>query len=433
MRFFKTLFPALLIIILIASPSSSTNQTPDSAGVKGPKVIYRPLESGMLEPVEDELPPLPVIKLKNKTYRNKIVAVQVLLFDCETMAAVEQRIIKLKKSGVNTLIFRVFHNKGDRFYPFAAAKNSRGVYFKSRNAPIVDDILGDVANIAHQNDMDIYAWMTTRYANYGVEGKREWQGRGYDLNSRQYSKIKGLNLFNRDAKNHIISIYKDLAAYDIDGILFQDDLVLKHTEGFSNDARMAYSKEHSRAPDPDKFYRSTFRNNAGREIVMSYGEDFWDWSRWKNRALLGVAKEIMDNVRVINPDMKFAINLMYEAAIKPKEALAWLSQDLDEAVKTGFDLYAIMAYHRQIGEELGIKDSSLDAVMGELTANTIKKVGDPDKALIKLQIADWRDNRKLPYEEMRRFMKILRDNGATSYAFVPYYDDFDFRKLARNM
>ena len=376
---------------------------------------------------DDKVPSLPVYRL---TKNEKMVAVQVLLFNCPTLLEVEGKIKQLKKAGVNTLIFRVFQNRGDRFYPFASPESDVGVYFNSAHAPVVDDILGDLARISRANDMKIFAWMTTKYADYGVENKKGWQAVKYDLESERFARAKGLNLFRRDVKNHLENLYRDLAAYDIDGILFQDDLVLRHTEGFSLDARRAFAGEFGFMPNPQAFYKDMFTSDDGRRMVSSYGDDFWKWSRWKNRALLDVASGIMKEIKSVKPDMKFAINLMYEAAISPENALAWLSQDLGEAVKTGFDLYAIMAYHRQIASELNVKGIALDSLMSKLVENTLKKVKDPSKVLIKLQITDWESQEVVSPEEINRMLKLINKKGSPGLAFVPYRDSFDFSKVA---
>ena len=74
---------------------------------------------------------------------------------------------------MDTLILRVFQNKGDRMYQFVTPRREEGVYFKTEYAPVVDDILGKVTEIAHRNGLEIFAWMTTRYANYGLEAHPE--------------------------------------------------------------------------------------------------------------------------------------------------------------------------------------------------------------------------------------------------------------------
>jgi len=372
------------------------------------------------------MPDLPVVKLSRT---RRLSAVQVLFFDCKTLEEVETEVAALKKAGVNTLIFRVFQNRGDRIYPFAKGKAKSGVYFKTSRAPVVDDLLGDMVEIGHRHGVDVYAWMTTRYADYGVEDMGRWQAGGYDLESGKYERAKGLNLFHPGVRKHLLGLYEDLAGYKIDGILFQDDLVLRHTEGFSQEAREAYALKFGGMPAPSSLYNGVYKDKGGRYRVGSYSDEFWEWSRWKNEKILDLAEGIMRHVKGIRPDMKFAINMMYEAALKPDKALAWLSQDLDAAVERGFDYYALMAYHRQMGEELSVSGDELAVIMGRLVEETLKRVGDPDRALIKLQIADWKTGEVIPYGEMKGILGSVRNSGATSLAFVPYRQEFDLSRL----
>ena len=148
---------------------------------------------------------------------------------------------------------------------------------------------------------------------------------------------------------------------------------------------------------------------------------------------MSLASEIMTESKAINSEIKFAINLMYEAALKPREALAWLSQDLEEAVKTGFDYYAIMAYHIQMGEELGLEGEKLYSALARLVENALSKIDDPEKLIIKLQIADWKSKKRVSHNEINRILKIVKAKGNTSIAFVPYYGRFDFNKLSPSL
>ena len=360
----------------------------------------------------------------------RITAVQVLLFDCSTMKDVESRIAVLKRAGFDTLIFRVFHNEGDRFYEFSERNSDRGVYFKTDHAPVVDDILGEIAAISHRKGMKIFAWMTTRYADYGVEDRPGWQAAGYDLKRGVITRAKGLNLFNGEVRDHLKALYRDLARYDIDGILFQDDLVFRHTEGFSPEARRGFTDFYGRPPEPRMLYREVHVGKDGNVRVSTYGDRFWEWSRWKNRILLDVAGEIMKEVRRVRPDMLFALNLMYEAVLSPKNALAWLSQDLEEALDMEFDYFAVMAYHRQIGRELGMGGETLERTMKRLVERSLQVIGDPDRALIKVQIMDWKSEEVLPAGEVGRILGIVKGNGAGSIALVPYKSGFDFNSIS---
>ena len=93
----------------------------------------------------------------------KVIAAQVLLFKSSTYEELEKEMAAMKASGVNIVIVRVFHNKGDRYHGFASqSKHQTGVYFKSSVAPVIDDVLTRIIDIGHRQGLLVYAWMTGR-------------------------------------------------------------------------------------------------------------------------------------------------------------------------------------------------------------------------------------------------------------------------------
>lgn len=374
-------------------------------------------------------------KLKKKQYpvipapdimpsrRQGLKAVQVMFFEGKSVGEIENEIIRLKDSGVDTIIVRVFHNSGDRYYPFAEKKAEKGVYFRTAHAPFVDDILHPILEAAHRSGIKVFAWMTTRYADYGIEEKDELSCKAYDMETGGIKRCKGLDLFNEKAIKRLESIYSDLADYAIDGILFQDDLVLRHNEGYGRYAEALFRKDIGLKLDPSGFY---LKNANGG---VHYSERFWVWASWKNRRLLTVAERLRDTVKKKNPEIKFALNLMYESVTNPPFALAWLSQNLEAAKSVGFDYYSIMAYHRQMGEELGKGPEAIKGMIGKMVEDAVFSVGEPDKVLIKLQTVDWKTGKPLMDGEVVELIRDIKETGGVSLAVVPYRGDFPFYEL----
>jgi len=350
-------------------------------------------------------------------------AVQVMLFEGVNYGEIDGELARLKAAGVDTVIVRAFHNPGDRYYPSVKSTVKQGVYFKTAGAPVVEDILGELAGLAHSNGLKIFAWMTTRYADYGVEDDPSLACKKYDLESGEMVRCRGLDLFNPAAVARLETIYSDLASYDIDGILFQDDLVLRHTEGFGPHMDKLFAEETGLSAVPDKLYG---RTDAGR---LYYTELFWEWASWKNKRLLTVAETLRTAVREKRPDAKFAINLMYESVTNPPYALAWLSQNLDAAVASGFDYYSIMAYHRQMSTELDKDPEAIRAMIGRMVTGAAAAVPDPGSVLIKLQTIDWATGKALSDSEVVGLLRQVKSTGAVSVAVVPYRGDFPFYEL----
>ncbi|MCK5235355.1 MAG: hypothetical protein KAR06_00105, partial [Deltaproteobacteria bacterium] len=207
-------------------------------------------------------------------------------------------------------------------------------------------------------------------------------------------------------------------------ILFQDDLVLKHTEGYGDSAGKLYFKEMGKRMDPDKMYI-----RIEGEKYVRYTPEFWEWSSWKNRRLLFVAKSLMETARKENPGIRFALNLMYESVVNPSQALAWLSQDLRGAVKVGFDYYSIMAYHRQMATELNKGHKEVLALIEEMAEEAQRRVGLSASVLMKIQTVDWETGEELSGREVAYLINTLKRRGV-SIAVFPYRRLLPFDELA---
>jgi len=291
---------------------------------------------------------------------------------------------------------------------------------------VVADIMPALAELAHRNGLKIFAWMTTRYADYGIEERAALACSAVDVRTGEPYRCKGLDLFNEEAVRHIERIYADLARVDIDGILFQDDLVLRHGEGFGPSAEAAFLRDTGRVLTPKALYVT----EAGSSKVH-YTPLFWRWAAYKNKRLLEVATRLRRVVRKTRPDARFAINLMYENLTNPAYALAWLSQDLEESMNAGFDYYSVMAYHRQMATELGLQYSEVRAMIERMVTDATAVVGSPDKVLIKIQTVDWDTGRPLLDSEVVSFIRSVRSTGDVSLAVVPYRSGFPFFELGR--
>jgi tetratricopeptide (TPR) repeat protein len=362
------------------------------------------------------------------------ICVQAAYFEGKTLEEVEKRMRELKNAGVNTIILRVFQNRGDRMYPFVTASHEEGVYFKTVYAPLVDDLLGKFAEIVHRNGLEIFAWMTTRYANYGLEGSPGYRCMRYDFETKKMEMARGFNLFHPEVLKRLEGLFRDLGRYPIDGILFQDDLILRHDEDFSPEANQAFLEEFGYLPDPEVFYIDPYRSEPGKYYVKAYTDRFWTWANWKNRWLMIVAKRLMEASRESNPNLQFAINLYFEAVLNDFNGVAWFSQTLSGALKNNFDYYAIMAYHRQAMKNRNIEVREAIGLMAEAAQKAIEGVGDPSRVLMKLWILDWNRNEAVSYalapqKEIEEILTAILNLGKVSLAFVPYIDPFPLHSL----
>lgn len=356
-----------------------------------------------------------------KWYPNqRLLAAQVLIFKCQSYKEVEESIIELKSTGINTLIVRAFQNRGDRMHGFARPQSQVGVYFESANAKVVDPLLARIVSIGQRHGLKVFAWMETRKMPLILNEPSRAQALRYDFDKRGFIPMPMWSIFAKQVEERLMALYQDVVRTGIDGILFQDDLIMYQYEDFSAEAVALFERETGETLSPTRLYLSLYKSSKGRWYVREYSDTFWSWSRWKNQKLLAFTNKLISAAKSVNPRIKFALNFMYESVTDPDNALAWLSQDLEKSTKLPLDFYAIMAYHRQMKKELQLSDEETYEKIATMTAKLLKLFEDPKKILMKIQIRDWDTLQQIPLFEVSEVLKRINSQGRVSLAFVPY-------------
>ncbi len=356
-------------------------------------------------------------------------AAQILTFGCENWEEVNLRFREFREAGINTVIVRVFHNPGDRVYRFANAGAGSGVYFNTSACPVVDDVLGRLCAYAHYNGLRLHAWITTRKADYGIS-TTEHNVMAYDFATGKARKEYGLSPLIPETREYLSRLFSDLARYPIDGILLQDDLILRHNEGFQRSACQEYYRETGKSPNPKFFYKGIRRTSSGRWVVDSYTDEFWAWTRWKNGRILDLIEHLADVVHRRRPGIPIGMNCYYEAITNPKGALAWLSQDIFQASERQIDYFALMFYHRQIGQELGLTTHQVFDLMDRSLSSALLRI-EPERLLVKAQTIDWNTTRKIPGNELEGFFSTLVKYPRLSLSVVPSGKYLDLQLVSK--
>jgi biofilm PGA synthesis lipoprotein PgaB len=362
----------------------------------------------------------------------RLRAAQILLFRGETAAEIDDNLARLREAGVDTVVVRVFQNRGDRplFYAGRPA-GGVGVYFPTSAAPVVADHLAVVSAACRRLGLSVFAWMTTRACDWLLEEQPDLVELRYDTAVGRVVPSGRLNIFHPVARRHLAALFRDLARADIDGVLFQDDLALKAGEGFSPEAIEAYIDDGGAPVSPEQLF---VRPPAAAEAAIFspdlYREAFWPWAAWKNRRLLDLAGELMAEARAVRPGLRFALNLYYETILNPRMALAWHAQDLGVARGRPFDYFSLMSYHRQIGRELAFDLEQAIAAVGVLSRQAAAAAGEPARIIVKVQALDWATQSPLPAAELDQALGAAVPG--VSLAFVRGLDDPPLEVIRRH-
>jgi uncharacterized lipoprotein YddW (UPF0748 family) len=349
-----------------------------------------------------------------------MLAAQVLVFPSGTYEDVEESMRKLKGAGVNTVIVRAFQNPGDGLHRFVRPQSRVGAYFETAYAPVVAPVLSELVSIGHRNGLKVFAWLETRKMPLLISESDAAKALSYDYETGRLKATALWSIFDETFQSAIEGLYRDAVLSGVDGILIQDDLISYQHEDFNPKGVALFEKETGHKLIPETLYPEVFQEENGRWVVTRYSDTFWVWVSWKNRKLLELAGRLIETAKAVNPEIEVAMNFMYEAVTDPRNALAWLAQSLAEAKKLPLDYYVIMAYHRQIKDELGLSEEGAFDEMSKMTASLLRVVEDPYKIVMKVQMTDWKTRKQISSYEANQVFERINNEGKVSLAFVPY-------------
>lgn len=302
---------------------------------------------------------------------------------------------RINAMGVKTVYLQAFSDPD-------ANGSADMVYFPNRHIPMRADLFNRVAwQIQTRTPVQrLYAWMPLLAWELPKSDPVS-----KDLVVTQQAKAgEHLNMgyirlspYSPKARQTIKEIYQDLAkSTPFDGLLFHDDVTLSDYEDASPQALAAYAKQ-GLLTDLAKI-----RNNDDK---------LQKWTAYKTRTLDDFAMELAGEVRQYQPYLMTARNLYAQVALNPY-AENWYAQSLEESLRR-YDFTAIMAMPYM--EQSDHPEKFYTDIMNRVKQypNGIKKT------VMELQAINWRNDQKIPSEEMAATIKSLYQQGAMHIAYYP--------------
>lgn len=351
----------------------------------------------------------------------KINGAQVFVLDEKYKGDIGKFFQEAKEKGINTVFFRVFHNSKDRAHLGLPLQCESGVYYETQHACTVYDLLSDVVKAAHDNNIKLYAWMATRSLSF----LKYKENMSMSLSaSGGHETGYGANIFKKEVRDILLGLFEDLAKYEIDGILFQDDFIIKYTEGSDRYAAFLFKEETGIEVKSENFFKSVKTYN-GRKVFSEYTENFYTWAEWKSSQLSLLFKELKERAKTHNPKIKFAANIYYETPIDEKAGIAWYSQNLTALKNAGADYFAVMGYYEQISDEKKLDRVSAAEYIGKIAESAVKMAGSEKAVIMKLQSKSFKGAGMLSYDDYNLVCRRTRLAGDISYATVPVFSSSD--------
>ena len=284
----------------------------------------------------------------------------------------------LQTAGFSKLIVRVFSDD----------EKNGGLYFTNPGYKTVRPVLDAWAPQFAGGPVGLWAWMGGRYFSWMKDARlldSEWK-------NNQKRLIAKLDLFNPDAEKIIIGLFTQLAAKPIAGILIQDDLNLRRSEGFSNWGK-AYFTLCTGLPADE-------RRMAQNGSAMNRA-----WERCKCQRLAQLLEKIIQACKAVNPRIQIGMNIHYELPLEPQQARSWYAHDLEALAASRLDHFYLMAYHRQIQSELALTETENRAYFARMTAAALEHFG--PRLVVKIQARDWRSGAPIPFGELKAYYDLI--------------------------
>lgn len=302
---------------------------------------------------------------------------------------------RINGMGVNTVYLQAFSDPD-------ANGSADMVYFPNRHIPMRADLFNRVAwQIQTRTSVQrLYAWMpmlawelpkTNPVANELVQTEQAKAGEHLNMGYIR------LSPFSPKTRQTIKEIYQDLAkSTPFDGLLFHDDVTLSDYEDASPQALATYAQQ-GLTTDLAKI-----RNNDA---------DLQKWTAYKTQYLDDFAMELANEVRQYQPYLMTARNLYAQVALNAY-AENWYAQSLEQSLNR-YDFTAIMAmpYMEKVDQPEQFYSNILNRL--KKYPNGIKK------SVMELQAVNWRNDQKIPSEEMAATIKSLYQQGAMHIAYYP--------------
>jgi biofilm PGA synthesis lipoprotein PgaB len=335
-----------------------------------------------------------------------LIAAQIHVLGGTTWEDVGIELDKLRQAGYNAVFFRAFQNRGDRYHALAAAKQDEGavgLYYRSTLAPTVADILPRLADMCRARGLRFYAWMSTRRMDW--LDRQDWHDLLYNLATGNLVAQDHYDLFNPDFTDYLLRLFEELAAQPVDGIVLQDDFVIKTYEGFTPASLESFSRQNAFQVSPQEMFAETFTGADGRLHARNHGESYLLWCMHKADRLRILSEALSARCRKSKVNLELILSVYYDTVLRPEEALCWLGQDLDLITASPFDRFCLMAYHRQIAEEQQLTVSEAIALTDRLVAQLYGSLG--DRLIVKLQAVDWSKGEPIESAELKQLLDAI--------------------------
>ena len=290
---------------------------------------------------------------------------------------------ELKSDRIDNIIIRTFENRNP----------PKGLLFQNSDYRELGTFLKRMVakrRIAEKidNSSTLWGWMISRNFNW-IQQTHLYDQRYID---GKLERIPKYDLFNEAAVQKIVEIYGELAHHALDGILIQDDLIIKYNEGMSIHGNRWFRRETGIPANLQKMIRKG--NYYNRE-----------WVKIKKKRVIAVLNRIVDRIKAVNPRITVGMNLYYETPLFIDRGELWYAHNLSELLDSRLDLIYLMSYQNQIQREMNTSEKENRALFKRIVEAAYRLAG--DRLVVKIQLYDWKSGVRISRRRALAYLKLI--------------------------
>jgi len=310
----------------------------------------------------------------------------------EEYKKLEETFASFKESGANTVMLKP----------------------RIRNGVIDRDALTNVVFLSHQAGLKIFVIVPTRSLDV-IQFHPDWEDMRCDLGSGALQPTGRLDLFNPSVVIFLTGLFKELAAYSVDGILLDQDFFYSDVEGAGPSALAAYRQKFGSRLS----FSKAFLKVEGADVlsVEEYGECFWNWNELKKNTIKDALQTITQTVRAVNGSIKIGIPLHLPGVVRPIDDRAHYSYDMFTFRRSDIDFFWIPVLHRDIRARQSLSYKRSIEIFSQTVQEAAALVKDPARTIIAMQTVS-ESGRPLPFHEIEMVFNQARKAGEPGIALI---------------
>jgi uncharacterized lipoprotein YddW (UPF0748 family) len=290
----------------------------------------------------------PVSKIHNP---DELRGMWVVCDSLNSPSSVHQVVVTAKKYHLNTLFVQV-RSRGDAWYSSSYEPRAEGL----NGQPRTFDPLAQIVNEAHQEGLQIHAWLNTFLTwskprrpynpDHLWNTHRDWFAHDMhgNLSTANTEDCEGVFLqpSNPAVQEHLFRVFTDVAArYDVDGIHFDYVRYPNSSYDFSGSTLARFREYMITQLDEEtvRKFDAKLKSNPKAYVHAFAGR----WESWRRAQVTGLVTRISQAVKANKPWMQVS------AAVFPdgEEAAKYRGQDWMTWLREGtLDAVALMAYNK---------------------------------------------------------------------------------------